>query len=113
MRHRYSVGGTAYTGKRAVVGPSGDGEGRFHQRLAERLQSAQRTGTPVPVWVNPDNPAELVVDRTLRLGPLLGDLGMVVFAGGGSLFMLRMSISAIRQERRGRRTRAAAAKGAS
>ncbi|MNT88714.1 hypothetical protein D3C72_2293210 [compost metagenome] len=77
------------------------------------MQAAQRTGTPVQVWVNPENQAESVVDRSLRAGPLLWDLGMAVFAGGGSLFMLRMSISAIRQERRGRRTRAAAAKGAS
>lgn len=113
VRHRYSVDGLAYTGKRAVVDPSGDGGGRFHQRLAERLQAAQRTGTPVQVWVNPENPAESVVDRSLRLGPLLWDLGMVVFAGGGSLFMLRMSISALRQERRGRRKRPAVAKSAS
>ncbi|MFS9599524.1 DUF3592 domain-containing protein, partial [Klebsiella variicola] len=42
--------------------------GSFQEEMGRRLQGLQRTGKAVPVWVNPRNPAESIVDRRLRPG---------------------------------------------
>lgn len=113
VRYRYAVTGMPYTGTRALVGPAGDGWSRFHHRFAERLQTAQRTGAPVQVWVNPQKPAESVVDRKMRFGPLLGDLAMAVFAGGGGVVLMILVVGELRQRRRSKAQPTGRAKNAS
>lgn len=90
VRYRYQAKGAYYTGTRAAVDGSGDSWRSFHEQLADRLHNAQRKGTPVQVWVNPVNPAESVVDRSLRVGPLVLNLVIAGFAGGAGLLMLAM-----------------------
>ncbi len=68
VRYRYVVEGVAYTGQRAAIHERADNIGSFQEELGRRLQGLQRTGETVPVWVNPRNPAESIVDRRLRPG---------------------------------------------
>lgn len=68
VRYRYVLQGVAYTGQRAAIHERPDNIGSFQQDLGRRLQALQRTGEAVPVWVNPRNPAESIVDRGLRPG---------------------------------------------
>lgn len=105
VRYRYLAQGTQHTGTRAAVNGSGDGFRSFHQELADRLHNAQRRGVPVQVWVNPQNPAESVVDRSLRAGPLVWHLVIACFTAGAGLVGLVMVVGAIRQERRGTKLR--------
>lgn len=103
VRYRYQAGGTQHTGTRAAVDNAGDSWREFHQQLADRLHNAQRTGAPVQVWVNPAHPAESVVDRTLRVGPLALNLVIAGFAGGSGLLILMMVVGARMRGRRGRK----------
>ena len=63
----------------------------YYQQLGARLEAAQRTGTPVPVWVNPALPTESIVDRSLRPGLLALQLGLALaFGGFGGHLLVRM-----------------------
>ncbi|HCE94978.1 MAG: hypothetical protein A2Z90_19065 [Burkholderiales bacterium GWA2_64_37] len=86
--YRYEVAGVAYDGHRPAINTSADNIGSFHANLASRLESAQRSGTPVPVWVNPSRPQDSVADRSLRLGLLGFRMIFVVVFGGVGLGML-------------------------
>lgn len=68
VRYRYVVEGVTYTGQRAAIHERADNIGSFQEELGRRLQGLQRTGKAVPVWVNPRNPAQSIVDRRLRPG---------------------------------------------
>lgn len=113
VRYRYQSEGTLYIGTRAAVDDTGDSSRSFHQQIVDRLQSAQRAGAPVQVWVNPQNPAESVVDRSLRGAPLAWNLLIAAFAGGAGLIVLVMAVGALRQERRDRKKEPGTAKSAS
>lgn len=96
VRYRYRAEGMQYTGTRAAVDASGDSWRSFHQQLADRLHNAQRTGATVQVWVNPQKPVESVVDRSLRVGPLLLNLVIACLTGGAGLVGLVMAVGALR-----------------
>jgi hypothetical protein len=64
VTYRYEVGGTVYQGYRASF--HGGPDNAFQVQLGDRLEEAQRTGNLVQVWVNPAEPAESVIDRSLR-----------------------------------------------
>ena len=57
------------------------------QLVRHRLQGAERTGEPVTVWVNPAQPDESIVDRSLRPGLLALQLGLALVFGafGGNI----------------------------
>lgn len=86
--YRYEVAGVAYDGYRPAINTLADNIGSFHENLAWRLESAQRSGTPVPVWVNPSRPQDSVADRSLRLGLLGFQMIFVVLFGGAGVSML-------------------------
>lgn len=99
VRYRYQAGGAVHVGTRASVNGAGDSWLGFHQQLADRLHSARQAGTPVEVWVNPANPKESVVDRSLRAGPLVSNLFVSGTVGAFGLLILVM----LRVLRSGRR----------
>jgi hypothetical protein len=72
-RYRYAFAGAQYTGSRLGLSRMGgsDNIDDWHQEVNARLAEARSAGRPVPVWVNPGNPAESVFDRELRWGELL------------------------------------------
>ena len=91
IRYRYHVGGVEYTGSRASLTTRADNIGSFQEQLGHRLQGAERTGEPVTVWVNPAQPTESIVDRSLRPGLLALQLGLALaFGGFGGNLLVRM-----------------------
>lgn len=80
--YRYEVAGVAYQGTRVAIGAMADNIGEFQQALGARLEAAARQESPVMIWVNPQNPSESVVDRSLRPGLLFFNLIFVVLFGG-------------------------------
>ncbi len=83
--YHYRVAGQEYTGHRVAIGSGSDNVGEFQKELGARLEEAQRSGTPVQAWVNPDNPAEAVLDRSLRPGMLAFTLVFALVFGGAGL----------------------------
>ncbi len=71
--YRYAFGGRQYTGNRLGISTLGgsDNIDDWHHEVSGRLADARAAGKPVTVWVNPDNPAESVLDRELRWGQVL------------------------------------------
>jgi Protein of unknown function (DUF3592) len=64
VRYDYEVGGQSFTGSRvAIFKPSAD----FYQRLT----SAFRSGTPIPVFIDPQSPHFAVIDRDFALWPFI------------------------------------------
>lgn len=83
--YRYRVAGQEYTGRRVAIGSGSDNVGEFQQELGARLEAAQRSGTPVEAWVNPGDPTEAVLDRSLRPGMLAFKLVFALVFGGAGL----------------------------
>ncbi|HCE94973.1 MAG: hypothetical protein A2Z90_19040 [Burkholderiales bacterium GWA2_64_37] len=88
VRYRYVVEGVAYTGQRAAIHERADNIGRFQEELGRRLRGLQHTGEAVPVWVNPRNPAESIVDRSLRPGLIALALVLSLVSGWFGLAVL-------------------------
>lgn len=78
----YEIDGTRYNGNRVSVGSGYDNVGDFQQDLGLRLQNAMSRGEYINVYVNPEDPADAVVDRSLRWG-LIGFKMIFVIAFGG------------------------------
>lgn len=92
VRYRYQFEGRRYEGTRASISARPDNIGDFQQRLGRRLQDARHTGSSIPVWVNPQNPAESIVDRSFRPRLLANTLGGAVVCGGiGALLLVVMA----------------------
>jgi len=60
IRYRYQVNGVDYTGE--SIRPGGRMTFRS-KRLAKELEGRYKSGLNVPVYYNPDNPAECCIDR--------------------------------------------------
>jgi hypothetical protein len=60
IRYRYQVDGVDYTGE--TIRPGGRMTFRS-KRLAKELENRYRSGLKIPVYYNPDNPAECCIDR--------------------------------------------------
>ena len=67
-RYRYQADGVVYEGDRVYVASSNDNIGSYQRELLAWLNTLQRAGEPVPIWVNPANPAQAVIDRNMRWG---------------------------------------------
>jgi hypothetical protein len=80
--YTYQIDGTIYHGDRVSIGGGSDNIGDFQQDLGRRLQSALSRGEYITVYVNPDNPADAVADRSLRW-EMIGFNLIFVFAFGG------------------------------
>lgn len=83
--YRYVIDGQTHVGQRVAVSNTADNVGDFWYQLGWRLESAHRQGKPVTAWVNPANPTDAVLDRSLRW-PLLGfwALFIAIFGGVGT-----------------------------
>ena len=89
--YRFEWAGQPVQGQRAAISERADNIGDFQQQLGWQLERAFKTGRSVPVWVNPSNPHESIIDRSLRPGLLAFKMVFVVMFGGfgvGLLFFL-------------------------
>lgn len=107
--YRYEVGGTEYTSTRVTIHSGSDNIGTFHRDLGSRISDAAISGQPFPAWVNPDDPADAVLDRTIRwgfqafkavFGLVFGSVGLGVIWGAWRVAPLKAAAA----ELRGRRT---------
>ena len=82
--YQYFWNGQRYSGDRVSISSGADNIGDYQTDMGRRLTRAQRTGEPITVYVNPEQPGESIVDRTLRWG-LLGfkSIFLIVFGGVG------------------------------
>lgn len=86
--YRYQVAGREYQGERVAISGGGDNVGDFQEALGVRLEQALRDGVPVQVWVSPSDPADAVIDRSLRPGLLALKMVFVVVFGGVGVGLL-------------------------
>ena len=101
VRFRYTAAGQEYRGQRASLHIGNGNASLYYQQLGERLEAAQRTGTPVPVWVNPAQPTESMADRSLRLDVLALELVVALGFTGCGLGMWWVLLRIWRSQRRG------------
>lgn len=80
--YTYEWNGELHTGSRVGLHTSADNLGSWHEDIAVELKQAVAAGRPWPGYVNPDQPDEAVLDRTLRYGKLLF-LGLFALVFGG------------------------------
>ncbi|MEN0037417.1 MAG: DUF3592 domain-containing protein [Cellvibrio sp.] len=64
--YRYRYQAQEYIGNRVAINSGADNIGDFHYELVRKLEAALERGRSVPAWVNPDNPADAVLNRDLR-----------------------------------------------
>lgn len=81
-RFAYDYNGIRYEATRVAIDDGADNIGHFHEELGDRLEQAARTGQTIDAFVNPENPAEAVVNRDMRWG-LFGFKSVFALAFGG------------------------------
>eukprot|EP01034_Spumella_vulgaris_P001439 gene1439-1902_t len=67
-RYRYTVAGQAYEGQRVGLDlrPGADNVGDWQAQWHRTLRQAQERGEPITAWVNPQAPAQALLDRSVR-----------------------------------------------
>ena len=82
--YRYDYPGQTHTGHRVAIDTGSDNIGDFQQQLYSELRTAYDRGAPVLAYVDPDEPANAVLNRELRAGLLaLKGVFALVFGGVG------------------------------
>lgn len=85
--YRYQYQGQSYTGNRVGISSGSDNVGDYHQRVIGPLERAERNGSTVTAWVNPQQPEQAVLNRELRLSLILFKGLFVLLFGGVGLGM--------------------------
>ena len=67
-RYRYTIDGISYENNRVYVAKFNDNIGSYHERKYNELWKLKNNRQPVTIWYNPNNPAESVIDRSMRWG---------------------------------------------
>ncbi len=78
--YTYMVAGRSYTGNRVGLSSGADNIGDYQVDIGRNLAASQ--GQHIMVWVNPDNPAQSIIDRGVRWG-LIGFKSIFLFVFGG------------------------------
>ena len=66
--YQYEVAGKAYQSERVHLADFKDNIGSYHVDMRRYLVEKRRSGQPVTVWFNPDDPADSMIDRDMRWG---------------------------------------------
>lgn len=86
--YRYEYFGQTLYGNRPAINSGGDNIGDFQRDLGNRLSGALGRGEPITVWIDPEQPQDSIIDRSIRWG-LIGFKSIFVFVFGGvGLFLL-------------------------
>ena len=101
VAYHYKFGDTTYSGDRLGVNPIGgtDNVDSWHDDMAAMISEAKNGKKPLMVWVNPDNPSESMVDRTIRWKLVAFALPFALGFGGvgvGALWVLVRTLFARR-----------------
>ncbi len=89
--YTYTWDGQTYRGNRVGISSGADNIGDYQQDTGRELQRAASSKQPMTVYVNPNNPAESILDPDVRWG-LLGFkmIFVVVFGGVGFGLLIAM-----------------------
>jgi len=87
-RYRFQFAGREVEGQRVAISGGADNMGDFQQNLGARLEQARAQGLPVTAWVNPADPSESVLDRSLRWGLLTFKVLFALLFGGFGVGLL-------------------------
>ena len=82
-QYRYWVGGVEYTGNRVSIHGGSDNVGEFQRRLGSQLEFMYSNREPVPIYYNPGDPADAVLNRDMRW-EMIGFKSIFIFAFGGA-----------------------------
>ena len=83
--YRYEFEFQTYVGHRVGLSSGSDNVGRYHEALGRELRARMNRGEPVTVYVNPADPGEAILDRTIRWGLFgLRAIFVIVFGGVGA-----------------------------
>lgn len=66
--YQYEVAGNKYRGERVSVANFKDNIGSYHTEMRGYLTEKRRTGQPMTIWFDPNNPVDSVIDRDMRWG---------------------------------------------
>ena len=80
--YHYNYNGRSYTASRVALNSGADNIGDYQREIGRNLQAALRANDTILVYVDPDNPADAVIDRGIRWG-LLGFKSIFLFVFGG------------------------------
>ena len=80
--YAYEVNGFSYSASRVGLSAGADNIGDYQQDTGGRLRSAWQASRPITVFVNPENPADAIIDREVRWG-LIGFRAIFVLVFGG------------------------------
>lgn len=80
--YEYEFAGQRYRNNRVAIAGGADNIGDYQQDLGRRLGNARDSGASVTIYVNPENPADAIVDRSVRWG-LIGFKSIFIFVFGG------------------------------
>lgn len=94
--YRYSIGGRDYTSTRLGLDRLGgsDNVGDWQEEMAAFLKDAKEAGRTIPVFVNPEQPGDAMVDRDLRWGWIAFMALFAIAFGGvglGALYMIGLT----------------------
>ncbi|MDB6024113.1 MAG: hypothetical protein JWM68_336 [Verrucomicrobiales bacterium] len=82
--YKYTVNGQVFTGQKIALFK---GTKEFHTPLSSSL----RSGTPIRVFIDPQDPSFAVIDREFVWGPIsVGVLLVLVFGGGGVMCLYHL-----------------------
>jgi hypothetical protein len=80
--YRYEADGRSHTGDRVTLHSGSDNIGRFHHRVHATLDACKRNNQPTTCWVNPADPTDAILIRTIR-PELIVFFHLFVLAFGG------------------------------
>ena len=66
--YRYDFAGASYQGTGVGISEFKDNSGSYHRDMQAYLREVERNGGILPIWVNPGNPSQAVIDRDMRWG---------------------------------------------
>jgi hypothetical protein len=77
-----------YSGERVAIHSGSDNIGDFQQQLGRQLERLHRNQTPVPVYYNPSDPNQAVINRDIRWSMIGFNAIFIVVFGGSGLGMI-------------------------
>jgi hypothetical protein len=81
-QYSYTVDGQRYVGNRVSIAGGADNVGDYQQETGRRLSNSLARGETITVFVNAQNPADAVIDRSVRWA-LVGFKSIFLFTFGG------------------------------
>ena len=83
-KYSYYYLGQRYQSNRVSFNSGSDNIGSYHHDMNAELAQISRSSSPLLIWVNPENPAEAVIDKGVRWGLFaFKSIFLLIFGGVG------------------------------